>query len=83
MDFIEKLEKWMGKCKKVKYFVECGLKFNDDMNRAGQPDPWQLCGLRAGDEECQACCDRAYSSGGINHYIWTKCYQQCGSQTYY
>ena len=82
-DFIEKLEKWMGKCNKVKCFVECGLEFNDNMNRSTQPDPWQLCGLRETEEDCQSCCDRSHNSGQINKDLLYKCYVQCAGHTFY
>jgi hypothetical protein len=81
-DFIDKLKKGMGACNDAKCFVECGLKFNDDMNRAGQPDPWQLCGLET-IEECRDCCLSHHNSGTLNKDLLLKCYQQCDDQDYY
>lgn len=61
-DVIDKLKKAIGNCNDLSCFVECWFKFNDDMVRAGQPDPWQNCGLENDEDACLACCDMSFGS---------------------
>ena len=58
-EFFDKLDDWLGKCKKPICFIECGVQFYIDMKEAEvNVDPWQRCGLERSPDDCHACCNK-------------------------
>jgi YD repeat-containing protein len=72
-DSLKKLDKFRSACEKLTCFGECWLEYEEGLVRAGNPVPWQLCGLEDDAYECQNCCAAQPIPGNLILLCQTQC----------
>lgn len=77
-DSLKKLDKFRSACEKLTCFGECWLEYEEGLVRAGNPVPWQLCGLEDDVALCESCCEAKLGSSAM-HPLYKECVDQCGS----